>query len=105
MEDEFLEQLPPPEEMLNLGQPVYNAVEVSAKAGLGVEDAKRLWRALGFVVVPETETYFTEADVAILTELALFMDAGFADFETVLGTTRTMSQSVARITETEVEAI
>lgn len=105
MEDELQELLPPPEELLKLGRPVYNALEVSAKAGLGVEDAKRLWRAMGFVVVPETETYFTEADVAVLTELAHFMDAGFADFDTVLGTTRTMSQSVARITETEVEAI
>lgn len=99
------EELPPPEELLGLGQPLYNALEVSAKSGLGVEDAKRLWRAMGFVVVPETETYFTEADLTTLKELAAFMQAGFADFETVLGTTRTMSQNLGRITETEVDAI
>src|SRR5688500_1729227 len=99
------QQLPPPEHLLGLGEPVYNALEVSEKSGLGVEDAKRLWRAMGFVVVPETEKFFTEADLSTVKELARFMEAGFADFETVLGTTRTMSQNVGRIAETEVEAI
>ena len=98
-------ELPEPEELLGLGEPRYSALEVSAKSGLGVEDAKRLWRAMGFVVVPETEMYFTEADLKTLTELAEFMAAGFADFDTVLGTTRAMSQNVGRITETEVDAV
>lgn len=97
-------ELPDPEELLGLGEPIYNALEVSEKSGLGVEDAKRLWRAMGFVVVPETETFFTETDLATLKELAAFMDEGFADFDLVLGTTRAMSQSMGRITEAEVDA-
>ena len=98
-------EIPEPEELLGLGQPIYNAIEIAEKSGLGVEEAKRLWRAMGFVVVPETQKFFTEADLDTLKELAGFMSDGFADFETVLGTTRTMSQNVGRIAETEVDAI
>ena len=98
-------ELPSPETLLGLGEPILSAREVAAKAGLDLEDAKRLWRAMGFAVIPETERYFTESDVEVLQELTEFMRAGFADLELVLGITRAMSQSLGRITEAEVEAI
>lgn len=99
------ESMPPPEELLGLGEPRYSALDVSAKTGLDVEEAKRLWRAMGFVVVPEEDIYFTQGDVDVLTRLVDFMEQGFADIDVVLGTTRTMSQSVARIAEAEADAI
>jgi adenylate cyclase len=97
--------LPPDEQLLGLGEPKYTSLEVVEKTGLDLETAKRLWRAMGFVVVPETETYFTDADIAVLKRLVEFMEAGFADLDLILGITRTMSQSIARIAEAEAEAI
>jgi adenylate cyclase len=93
------------EKVIGLGDARYSAVEVTEKAGLDLEQTRRLWRAMGFVIIPDHEIYFTEADLDILMRLTAFMEAGFADLDLVLGVTRVMSQSIARITDAEVDAI
>ncbi|MEA2433718.1 MAG: adenylate cyclase [Actinomycetota bacterium] len=93
------------DKLLGLGDPRYTALEVSEKAGLDIEQTRRLWRAMGFVLIPDDEVFFTDADLAILQSLTRFMDAGYTDIDLVLGVTRVMGLSVARIAESEAEAI
>lgn len=99
------EQARPPEDLIGLGEPVFTAPQVSEKAGLELEQTRRLWRAMGFVLIPDDEVFFTEADLDVLTRLAAFMKEGFADLDLVLGITRVMSQSVARTAEAQVDAM
>jgi adenylate cyclase len=44
----------------------YKPAEVSERAGLDREEARRLWRALGFATVEDEDVVFTDADVAAL---------------------------------------
>ena len=93
------------EELLDLGEPLYNADEVSEAAGVDVEFADRLWLALGFAFIPRDEKAFTKSDRDALRTLAAFEEAGFADRPLILAIARVMSQSLARIADAEVGAI
>ena len=45
-------------------QPVnLTSAEVAEKAGVSLEQAKRLWRALGFPEIGDDQAFFDEADV------------------------------------------
>jgi adenylate cyclase len=94
-----------PAEALGLGPPRYSAVELSEKTGISIDDAKRIWRALGFVVRPVEEVYFTDADLEVLQTIAEFTKADLASLDVIVSMTRTISQSVARIAEAEAEAM
>jgi adenylate cyclase len=93
------------EKLLGLGEPRYTAIEVSRKAGLDIDQTRHLWRAMGFVLIPDDVVYFTDADLETLVTLAGFLEAGFSDIDLVIGITRVMSQNVARITDAQVDAI
>ena len=101
MSDEPLEI----DELLDLGEAVYNADEVSEAAGVDPDYADRLWLALGFAFIPRDEKAFTAADRDALRALAAFEEAGFADRELILAITRVMSQSLARVSDAEVGAM
>jgi adenylate cyclase len=92
-------------DLLGLGSPRYTAVELSEKTGISVDDAKRIWRALGFVVRPVDEVYFTDQDLEVLQRLADFMSSGIASIDVIVNMTRTLGQSVARVAEAESEAM
>jgi len=93
------------EELLGLGNPTFTALELAEKTGISVEDAKRIWRALGFVERPVDEVFFTKQDLSVLQTMADFIRAGIADLDTIVSMTRTFSQSVARIAEAEAEVM
>jgi adenylate cyclase len=93
------------EELVGLGKPTYTALELAEMTGISVEDAKRIWRALGFVVRPVDEVFFNEQDLGVLQTMADFIRAGIADLDTIVSMTRTFSQSVARIAEAEAEVM
>jgi adenylate cyclase len=67
--------------------------------GLPDEEAKRYWRALGFVDVPDEEIAFSDADVAALGTAAGLIREGFADPRTTFAVTRIAGQSMARIAD------
>jgi adenylate cyclase len=95
----------PIEELLALGEPVYNADEVAAASGADPELADRLWLAMGFAMLPRDQKAFTEADRAALEGVAAFEKGGFATRELILAVTRVLSQSMARVADAEVGAI
>ena len=92
-------------EALLLGaEPSFDAVEVAAASGVEVDQAKRLWRALGFPEHGQARAY-TEADIAALRRLAGAVDRGLLDLDLAVTVTRAVGQTMARLADWEVGAL
>lgn len=88
-----------------LGQaPVFNAPEVADRTGVSIDDARRLWRALGF---PEhgLETAFTDADTEALDTVVSMVRSGLIDFDMAVNLTRAVGQTMARLADWEVATL
>ncbi len=83
---------------------VYNALEVAAETGATIEQAQRLWRALGF---PDrgSERAFTQADADSVSTLLRLVDEGTIDFDMAVDLTRAVGQTMARLTDWEVATL
>jgi adenylate cyclase len=85
-----------------LGEDVtYNALEVAARTGATIEQARRLWRALGF---PDhgVDRAFTQADAGAVSTLMRLVDDGVLDFDMAVNLTRAVGQTMARLADWEV---
>ncbi len=84
--------------------PVYSAAEVAAETGISLEQARRLWRALGF---PEADgdAVYTMADAGAVTTLVSAVDSGLLDFDLAVTITRALGQTMARLADWEVGAL
>jgi len=86
-----------------LGEPpVFNAQQVSAETGITVEQAQRLWRALGFPEHGLETTAFNHADVHAVTTLQTAVASGLIDFDMSVNLTRALGQTMARLADWEV---
>ena len=85
-------------------EPVFDALEVSAETGVSIEEARRLWRALGF---PEhgTETAFTQSDAQAVSTLVDVVESGLIDFDLAVNLTRAVGQTMARLADWEVASL
>ena len=83
---------------------VYNAVEVAAETGATIEQAQRLWRALGF---PDrgSERAFTRADAEAVSTLLRLVADGSIDFDMAVDLTRAVGQTMARLADWEVATL
>ena len=77
---------------------------VADAAGVDLEQARRLWRALGFPDVGDAAA-FTDADLAALGTLARAVDEGSIDFETAVRLTRAVGQTMARLADWQVATL
>ena len=72
-----------PAEVINrgllAGHGRYTRLEVADRAGISSEQARRLWRAVGFPEADDDQRVFTSADVAALTDAAGLLNAGMLD--------------------------
>jgi adenylate cyclase len=75
----------------------YTAAEVSERAGLPREEARRLWRALGFPTVDDDDCVFTDGDVEALQLMSKLTSFGIADESIRLAVTRLFGQIFARL--------
>ena len=84
--------------------PVFNAAEVAEATGVTIEQARRLWRALGF---PEhgAATAFNTADADALRLLTDLVDGGLFDFDLAVTVTRAVGQTMARLADWETTAL
>jgi adenylate cyclase len=95
----------PPAQQLEqaiLGQEVvFNALEVAEETGATIEQARRLWRALGF---PDrgSERAFTQADAEAVSTLLRVVEEGAIDFDMAVDLTRAVGQTMARLADWEV---
>ncbi|QNN53665.1 adenylate/guanylate cyclase domain-containing protein [Nocardioides mesophilus] len=85
-------------------EPMLTSEQVAAAAGVSIEDARRLWRALGFPDAGESAA-FTDAD---LSALGLMIDAvreGIIDFDTAVRLTRAVGQTMAKLADWQVATL
>lgn len=85
------------EESILGGPRRYTPAEVSERAGIGREDARRLWRALGFPTVADDEVVFTDRDVDALRDMQALGGFGFADDELRLAVARLFGRSFSSL--------
>jgi adenylate cyclase len=92
-------------ELAILGEePVYSAAEVAAESGVTIDQARRLWRALGF---PDRgqEVAFTQADADAVSTLHGQVQDGLIDFDMAVTLTRAVGQTMARLADWEVATL
>ena len=87
-----------------VGAPELTSLEVAARAGIDLEQARRLWHALGFPPVPDDERVFTQHDTEMLRAVATLLDRRIADPKTLLQLARVTGQSLGRLAEAQVSA-
>ncbi len=85
-------------------EPQLSAADVAERTGLSIEDARRLWRALGFPEHGE-ERAFNSSDVAAVSTLVSGVDSGLIDFDLAVTLTRAVGQTMARLADWEVAAL
>lgn len=84
--------------------PSLRGSDVAAAAGVSLEDARRLWRALGFPDAAN-QSAFTSADRDALVMVARAVSESGIDFETMLRLTRAVGQTVSRLADWEVSTL
>ena len=85
------------EEVILGGPRRYTPAEVSERAGLERDEARRLWRALGFATVDDEDVVYTNGDVAALQATRELTSFGFADEEMRLAVARLFGQTFSRL--------
>lgn len=88
-----------------LGQtPDLTSTGVADAAGVPLEQARRLWRALGFPDAGDAVA-FTDADLVALSTLVGAVDQGALDFDTAVRLTRAVGQTMARLADWQVATL
>ena len=77
--------------------------EVSAESGIDIEQARRLWRALGFPPAPDDARIFTRADVDVLHGVRRLLDRYGIDWPTLVQLARLTGRSLSRIADAQVD--
>lgn len=92
-------------EQVILGDPpLLTSAQVAGAAGVTVEDARRLWRALGFPDAGD-QAAFSDADLAALSTLLGTVEVGAIDFDTAVRMTRAVGQTMARLADWQVATL
>ena len=78
--------------------------EVAAAAGVDVNDARRLWRALGF---PDAggEAAFSDADAQTLALISSAIADGIVDLDTAVQLTRALGQTMAKLADWQIATL
>lgn len=102
------------DQLLFGGRPRYTAETLAEAAGIELDVARQLWRAMGFTDIPEDQVAFYPEDVEaiVLAKRAITpgpestaTDPFRPSLETVLRYTRTVSSAVSRIAEANADEI
>ena len=90
------------EDILLGGPRKYTRVELAEKSGVPLDFSRRLWRAMGFADVADTERMFTDGDLFALLAFRDLKGAGLIDDETALTSTRALGQQLSRLANWQV---
>jgi len=93
-----------PERRLLGETPRLTAAQVAEQAGMPLEQARRLWRTLGFAEHGDAEAY-TGADVDALRLMAEVLGSGVIDFDIALNVARGVGLTMARLADWEVSEL
>jgi adenylate cyclase len=84
--------------------PVLTSEAVAEAAGVSLEHARRLWRALGFPDAGDAAA-FTDVDAQALSTLVGAVDSGAIDFDIAVRLTRAVGQTMARLADWQVATL
>jgi adenylate cyclase len=87
------------------GERRYTRSEVAHRAGVEVDTARTLWRALGFADVDDDAVMFTDRDVEALEAVNALVAGGVIDAGAQIGVTRAMGQSLSRLAEWQIATV
>jgi len=93
------------EQLLLGGVRRYTRREVADKAGVPIERAVRLWRALGFATVADDEVVFTDADIEAVRTADHLISAGLLEQRLETPVTRALAQHLSRLAEWQVHML
>ena len=85
------------EELVLGGPRKYTPEQVSDEAGVDREEARRIWRALGFPTVGDDEVVFTDGDVAALQTLSELAAQGQVEEDVRLAIARLFGRTFSRL--------
>lgn len=81
------------------GDPVYTADRLCATTGIDLDDARRLWRSLGFPELDPEAVIFTDQDATALGLVKLAAERGMVDMDTAVNLTRALGQTMSRLAD------
>ncbi|GAB3586290.1 adenylate/guanylate cyclase domain-containing protein [Amycolatopsis endophytica] len=93
------------ESVLLGGKRRYTRLEVAEKAGVPIERAARLWRALGFATVGDHEVVFTDADIDAVRTADQLISSGLLDRGLEAPVARTLGLHLSRLAEWQVRML
>jgi hypothetical protein len=85
-----------------LGKAEFTPLDVARETQFTIEQLRRLWRALGFPPVPDSERAFTRSEIETLRNARRFIQEQGTDPEVLVQLTRVTGQSLARIADAQV---
>lgn len=87
------------------GEPHLTSVDIAARAGVDVEEARRLWRALGFPYVEDTNPAFVDADLTAVRLVKGAIDSGPVGLDTIVRLTRALGSTMSRLADWQVSTL
>jgi adenylate cyclase len=87
-----------------LGPAEFTSGEVARAAGVDLDEARRLWQALGFPPVPDHDRAFTGADVEVLRAARARIEQENTDPAVLVQLARVTGQSLARVADAQITA-
>lgn len=85
------------ERMLLGGPRTYTRAQVAEKSGMSPDDARQLWRALGFATVDDDDVVFTDGDITALQQARFLSETLIGDDELRLAITRLLGRTFSRL--------
>jgi len=79
------------------GKGRYTRLEVAERAGIALDEARRLWRALGFPEVDDEQRIFTSADVAALADATVLIADDIVDADALVELARPLGNLMSRL--------
>lgn len=100
-DDKAIDQL----QELILGAPrIHTRDEVASISGMPLEQARELWRAMGFADVGDARA-FTDADLTAVLRMRGLVERGLIDKTTAVDVARSLGQTTARLADWQVDAL
>lgn len=90
------------DETLLGGRREFTRAQVAQRSGVPLEQATRLWRAMGFPDAPDDERAFTEADAEALRGVWAMVDNEVLDVEMAVSLARGMGQSLSKLADSQI---
>jgi adenylate cyclase len=101
------DETPDPEEVFAFvrgGPARYTRRDLVDKVGIGLDQAAKLWQAMGFPQAEDDQQAFTDKDLRALEVAKELQDSGLVDERLMMVLARAMAQSISRLADAHVAA-